>query len=391
MSSIREKSARVTTNTTTSLNHLKAFNPPSNPPVMESLNKKTTAGISFASAAAAGANKPAAATSGASVTAATAPVTTTTGPAKNGGATTTGAGTGAGAGAVASALGSQSSAPSGTNDSKAAAITPSTNTNTGAATVPATTTTASNANNGAIDWVLGMNVKVVTQADEVYEGQVFAYDVIMNCVCPSKSVSAAATPTAYYSPSLGNNSTSNNSNNNNGNAGSRVKYDIRILKINYIKDVTPMPSSEAGNATSTTTTTSAAHNGQSSSIQPSSQSASSEDNITSNIYSTVLPAVGYVQLDKIQQREQQAIREAQAAAARIGVGVTTFGQEIFNALHKTLPCRWHDNQIIVMDEVIISPPYDPDHCRAGASSTSVLARVKKVLEGERSRLANGRK
>ncbi|KAF9907063.1 hypothetical protein EC991_011367 [Linnemannia zychae] len=343
---------------------------------MESLNKKTTAGISFASAAAAGANKPTAAASTTSVATAAAPATTTTGPAKNGGVTT---GAGTGAGAVASGLGSQSPAPSGTTDSKATAITPSTNTNTSAATAAVTTTTTNNANNGAIDWVLGMNVKVVTLADEVFEGQVFAYDVIMNCVCPSKSVSAAATPTAYYSPSLGNNS---NSNNNNGNAASRVKYDIRILKINYIKDVTPLPSSAVESTT---------HNGQASSIQSPSQTASSENNTTNTTYTTVLPAVGYVQLDKIQQREQQAIREAQAAAARIGVGVTAFGQEIFNALHKTLPCRWHDNQIIVMDEVIISPPYDPDHCKAGASSTSVLARVKKVLEGERSRLANGRK
>ncbi|KAG0379312.1 hypothetical protein BGX24_000869 [Mortierella sp. AD032] len=350
---------------------------------MESLNKKTTTGISgglsFASAAAAGANKPAVTT----------PATTAAGPAKNGGATATGAGAGTGAVASSPALGSQSSAPSGTADPKATAITTSiaTNTNAAVATTTTLTSTTTNANNGAIDWVLGMNVKVVTLADEVYEGQVFAYDVIMNCV----SVSASATPTAYYSPSLGsnsNNSNSNNSNsNNNGNAGSRVKYDIRILKINYIKEVTPL--SSAG--VTTTNTSSANHNGQSSITTSSQQSTSEDINITNNIYSTVLPAVGYVQLDKIQQREQQAIREAQAAAARIGVGVSVIGQDIFNALHKTLPCRWHDLQIIVMDEVIISPPYETENCKANASSSYVLARVKKVLEGERLRMANGRK
>ncbi|KAG0271465.1 hypothetical protein BGZ95_000717 [Linnemannia exigua] len=355
---------------------------------MESLNKKTTTGISgglsFASAAAAGANKPAAATI---------PATTATGPAKNGGATAAGAGAGTGAVASSSpALGSQSSAPSGTTDSKTAAITTSTvtNTNAAAATITTSTSTTTNANNGAIDWVLGMNVKVVTLADEVYEGHVFAYDVIMNCVCLSKSVSAAATPTAYYSPLLGNNSNNNNSSNsNNGNAGSRVKYDIRILKINYIKEVTPLPLPSGG--ATTTTNSSANHNGQSSITPSSQQSASGDINITNDIYSTVLPAVGYVQLDKIQQREQQAIREAQAAAARIGVGVTSIGQDIFNALHKTLPCRWHDLQIIVMDEVIISPPYETENCKANASSSYVLARVKKVLEGERMRMANGRK
>ncbi|KAG0286731.1 hypothetical protein BGZ97_007329 [Linnemannia gamsii] len=340
---------------------------------MESLNKKSTAGISgglsFASAAAAGANKPAAPAAAATATPAT---TATTRPAKNGGAA---------AASASPALGSQ---PSGA-DSKTATTTTNTTISTTAAA--ATTTNSLASNNGAIDWILGMNVKVVTLADEVHEGQVYAYDVIMNCVCPSKSVSAAVTPTAYYSPSLGNNN-SNNSNSNNGNAGARMKYDFRILKINYIKEVTPLSSGGS------TTTTGQNHNGQSS--IPSSESTSEDNsnninNITNNIYSTVLPTVGYVQLDKIQQREQQAIREAQAAAARIGVGVSTIGQDIFDALSKTLPCRWYKDQIVVMDEVMISSPYEPENCKANASASYTLARVKKVLEGERLRMANGRK
>ncbi|KAF9148890.1 hypothetical protein BG015_009371 [Linnemannia schmuckeri] len=350
---------------------------------MESLNKKSTTGISgglsFASAAAAGANKPAASATPAAAT----PATTTTGPAKNGGAAS-----GAATASSSPALGSQSPAPSGTA-SKAGSTTA---TNMTTAAIP---TTNANSNNGAIDWILGMNVKLVTLADEVYEGQVYAYDVIMNCVCPSKSVSSAATPTVYYSPSLGNNNTNNS--NNNGNAGARVKYDFRIVKISYIKDVIPLSSAGSTSTITTTPTTTTAgqnHNGQSNNSIPSSESTStSEDNtnITNNIYSTVLPAVGYVQLDKIQQREQQAIREAQAAAARIGVGVSTIGQDIFDALSKTLPCRWHKDQIVVMDEVIISSPYEPDNCKANASASATLARVKKVLEGERLRMANGRK
>ncbi|KAF8939647.1 hypothetical protein BGZ47_008088 [Haplosporangium gracile] len=356
---------------------------------MESLNKKSTTGISgglsFASAAAAGANKPAAS----ATPAATTPATITTGPAKNGGAAS-----GAATASSSPALGSQSPAPSGT-DSKTGSTTATTMTT---AAVPSTNV---NSNNGAIDWILGMNVKVVTLADEVYEGQVYAYDVIMNCVCPSKPVSAAATPTAYYSPSLGNNNTNNNNNNgnngNNGNAGTRLKHDFRIVKVNYIKDVIPLSSAGSTSTIITTPTTTAAgqnHNGQSiNSILSSESTSASENNnnITNNIYSTVLPAVGYVQMDKIQQREQQAIREAQTAAARIGVGVSTIGQDIFDALSKTLPCRWHKDQIVVMDEVIISSPYEPDNCKANASASATLARVKKVLEGERLRMANGRK
>jgi hypothetical protein len=41
---------------------------------------------------------------------------------------------------------------------------------------------AGSATSDGLDWIIGMNVKVVTQADEVYEGQVYAYDTVMNCL-----------------------------------------------------------------------------------------------------------------------------------------------------------------------------------------------------------------
>lgn len=34
---------------------------------------------------------------------------------------------------------------------------------------------------------------------------------------------------------------------------------------------------------------------------------------------------------------------------------------------------------MVMDEVIISSPYEPDNCKANASAAATLARVKKVV------------
>ncbi|KAF9388841.1 hypothetical protein CPB97_000288 [Podila verticillata] len=207
----------------------------------------------------------------------------------------------------------------------------------------------------------------------------------MTTQCPSKSVTPAVTPSAYYSPSV------NNNGSNNGTV--RPRYDFRILKINYIKDVTPITSSSeqlgvAGGASPSISTKS---NNGSVVASPNPDSVVDSSNITNNIYSTVVPAVSYVQLDKIQQREQQAIREAQVAAARIGVGVSSSAQDIFDALSKTLPCRWAKDSIVVMDEVIIAPPYEPENCKANASASYTLARVKKVLEGERFRLANGRK
>ncbi|KAF9316968.1 hypothetical protein BG003_001350 [Podila horticola] len=226
---------------------------------------------------------------------------------------------------------------------------------------------------GSIEWVLGKHVKVVTQSDEVFEGQVYAYDVLMNCVVLH----------IFLVPSASNNGS------NNGTV--RPRYDFRILKINYIKDVTPITpssSSEQSGVASSPSISTKSNNG---SVVTSPNPDSVDSNITNNIYSTVVPAVGYIQLDKIQQREQQAIREAQVAAARIGVGVSSSAQDIFDALSKTLPCRWAKDSIVVMDEVIIAPPYEPENCKANASASYTLARVKKVLEGERFRLANGRK
>ncbi|KAL0075406.1 anticodon-binding domain-containing protein [Phycomyces blakesleeanus] len=103
---------------------------------------------------------------------------------------------------------------------------------------------------------------------------------------------------------------------------------------------------------------------------------------------TAVSPVRHVHLDQLQARETEALREVRQQAAKIGVGVTKEGQEIFDALYKTLPCRWASDTIVVMDEVLISPPYTIEHCKANASSAASLARVKKVLEGERRRLAN---
>lgn len=52
-------------------------------------------------------------------------------------------------------------------------------------------------------------------------------------------------------------------------------------------------------------------------------------------FASVSPMVGYVQVDRLQTREAQALKEASQQQARIGVGVTTEGQEIFDALSKT--------------------------------------------------------
>ncbi|CAG8616826.1 10254_t:CDS:2 [Cetraspora pellucida] len=161
-----------------------------------------------------------------------------------------------------------------------------------------------------LEWMLGLSIRVKTSTDDEYEGT---------------------------------------------NSGGSQKYDFRILKINFLKDVTQL------------------HNRKSSvdinaNINSSTTNSSQQTN------------VGYVQMDRIQAKELQSIKDTQVALAKIGVGVTQEAQDIFDAMSKTLPCRWHKESIIVLDEVIINPPYDIENCKANLGSTELLARVRKVKE-----------
>lgn len=72
-------------------------------------------------------------------------------------------------------------------------------------------------------------------------------------------------------------------------------------------------------------------------------------------------------------------------AANIGVGVTQEAQDIFDALARTLPCRWRDRDIVVMDEVVIAAPYASCAGVAGGDPRAV-ERVQKVLANEKKKL-----
>jgi len=91
-----------------------------------------------------------------------------------------------------------------------------------------------------------------------------------------------------------------------------------------------------------------------------------------------------VNIQKIRSKEEMVLRGLREEAARIGVGVTKEAQEIFNALSKTLPCRWNKDTIMVFDEVSIKSPYGVENCYG--SDPIVLDRVKIVLDGERKRM-----
>ncbi|GBF89592.1 hypothetical protein Rsub_02310 [Raphidocelis subcapitata] len=96
-----------------------------------------------------------------------------------------------------------------------------------------------------------------------------------------------------------------------------------------------------------------------------------------------------VDRERARLREEKALKQAEADLAKVGVGVTREAQSIFDALSKTLPCAWRGRDIIVMESVVVPPPYNPESCAArggGAGEGGALERIRRVLTAERSRL-----
>lgn len=96
-----------------------------------------------------------------------------------------------------------------------------------------------------------------------------------------------------------------------------------------------------------------------------------------------------VSIDKLREREAAGVANEQKRLAREPPpGVSELGKELFDALGKTLPVRWAQTTIVVMDEVLVEAPYDPSpaHGNVKSNNQQRKERVIKVLQGERSKL-----
>ncbi|GAA6052320.1 hypothetical protein JCM3770_007250 [Rhodotorula araucariae] len=81
-----------------------------------------------------------------------------------------------------------------------------------------------------------------------------------------------------------------------------------------------------------------------------------------------------------------AVARAQQAQARVGQGVSADAQALFDALARTLPVRWAGQSIVVLDEVVVGAPYGVADVKGAKGSAERVERVKKMLEGIRTRL-----
>ncbi len=77
---------------------------------------------------------------------------------------------------------------------------------------------------------------------------------------------------------------------------------------------------------------------------------------------------------------QATVARLRAEEARRGKGVSREAQQIFDALGRTMPVRWDAERIVVLDAVVISPPYGAGDCRAGkGAGAQALPRIRKVV------------
>lgn len=107
----------------------------------------------------------------------------------------------------------------------------------------------------------------------------------------------------------------------------------------------------------------------------------------SSVVARILEPVRPINVTAAAMREAQAVKADEAKRARIGHGVSRWAQEIFDALGKTLPVRWHQTSIVILDDVLLSgPQYRPEDVKVSGNNSARLTRVRQVLEGEWARL-----
>lgn len=83
-------------------------------------------------------------------------------------------------------------------------------------------------------------------------------------------------------------------------------------------------------------------------VKPSHIQEVTSSDMVDHPHNDMLPVVD---AERTKMREDKAVKLAILEAEKIGEGVSEEAQMIFNALSKTLPCRWDKKKIVVLEEV----------------------------------------
>ncbi|XP_029541060.1 protein LSM12 homolog A [Oncorhynchus nerka] len=92
-----------------------------------------------------------------------------------------------------------------------------------------------------------------------------------------------------------------------------------------------------------------------------------------------LPPLASLNVSKLANRARSEKEDKLSQAYAISAGVSAEGQLLFQTIHKTIKdCKWQEKNILVMDDVVISPPYQADNCKG--KEGSALSHVRKIVE-----------
>ncbi|RXN00240.1 Histone deacetylase 5 [Acipenser ruthenus] len=92
------------------------------------------------------------------------------------------------------------------------------------------------------------------------------------------------------------------------------------------------------------------------------------------------PPLASLNVNKLAIRARAEKEDKLSQAYAISAGVSVEGQQLFQTIHKTIKdCKWQEKNIIVMDDVVIAPPYQVDNCK-GKEGGSALSHVRKIVE-----------
>eukprot|EP01129_Flabellula_baltica_P013774 TRINITY_DN6469_c0_g1_i1.p1 TRINITY_DN6469_c0_g1~~TRINITY_DN6469_c0_g1_i1.p1 ORF type:complete len:168 (-),score=40.05 TRINITY_DN6469_c0_g1_i1:52-555(-) len=92
--------------------------------------------------------------------------------------------------------------------------------------------------------------------------------------------------------------------------------------------------------------------------------------------------------DKVRarQREEEAVNRMKQQVNNIGQDIPANAQVLFNAIQNLYSNTvWEGQDIVVMNDVVIKPPYGPENCEAVAgrrANTRLLNRIKQVAKAQ---------
>lgn len=94
-----------------------------------------------------------------------------------------------------------------------------------------------------------------------------------------------------------------------------------------------------------------------------------------------------VPLEKWGKKEHEAMVHAETEIESVNFDVTPEAQSLFDRLRNIFPCKWRGQDMLIFENIRISPPYTAPKAIGG--NDDGIDRIAKVLEGERRKLGLG--